>query len=135
MLCDRPYVNTFAGFNTVFTFNFCKVYLAALINRFFAAPKLRNQPRVGILILLNILNRANLDMVSRLEFYSMGCDRDVNAYYWPEYQKVESGSWKFQNYDTNGEEALKSGHNQMSLCQPTCIPRGVNPIALLDACT
>ena len=33
----------------------------------------------------------------------MGCDRDVNAYYWPEYQKVESGAWKFQNYDTNGD--------------------------------
>ncbi len=32
----------------------------------------------------------------------MGCDRDINAYYWPEYQKVESGTWKFQNYDTNG---------------------------------
>jgi hypothetical protein len=33
----------------------------------------------------------------------MGCDRDVNAYYWPEYKKVESGAWKFENYDTNGE--------------------------------
>ena len=35
-------------------------------------------------------------------YFSMGCDRDVNAYYWPEYQKVESGAWQFQNYDTNG---------------------------------
>ena len=33
---------------------------------------------------------------------SMGLDRDVNTYYYPEYQKVESGAWQFQNYDTNG---------------------------------
>jgi len=61
MLCDRPYVNTFAGFNT---------------------PQ-------------------NSSITP-----GMGCDRDINAYYWPEYQKVESGTWKFQNYDMNGSYSV-----------------------------
>lgn len=33
----------------------------------------------------------------------MGCDRDTNTYYWPEYKKVESGVWNSLNYDTNGK--------------------------------
>eukprot|EP00292_Cryptomonas_paramecium_P028558 CAMPEP_0113663680 /NCGR_PEP_ID=MMETSP0038_2-20120614/1295_1 /TAXON_ID=2898 /ORGANISM="Cryptomonas paramecium" /LENGTH=62 /DNA_ID=CAMNT_0000578771 /DNA_START=123 /DNA_END=311 /DNA_ORIENTATION=+ /assembly_acc=CAM_ASM_000170 len=32
----------------------------------------------------------------------MGLSRDVNAYLWPDYQKSESGTWKYQDYDTNG---------------------------------
>ena len=31
----------------------------------------------------------------------MGLNRDKNAYMYPEFQRVKTGDWKFQNYDMN----------------------------------
>ena len=39
MLCDRPYVSTFAGFNTVLSFFLCFNFFAALTTSFLAASK------------------------------------------------------------------------------------------------
>ncbi|EKX48412.1 hypothetical protein GUITHDRAFT_151881 [Guillardia theta CCMP2712] len=29
----------------------------------------------------------------------MGLNRDKNGYYYPEFQRVKQGDWRFQNYD------------------------------------